>query len=85
MDFDHLGRHVALGIEIAVEGLAGWNPVDQLDAADLDQPMTLKGIDSGRLRIEHDFAHAQGSITAFWGSANTRETTGAPVRRKMMR
>ena len=38
-----LARHVALGIEVDVVGLAGRDVVDQLDAADLDQPVALVG------------------------------------------
>src|SRR5881227_3708166 len=52
-----LGRHVALGIDVTVEGRAGGNAVEQLDAADLDQPMTLVRIEAGGLGVEHDFAH----------------------------
>ena len=51
-------RHVAFGIEIAVERLAGREAVDQLDAADLDQPMPGNGIEAGGFGIEHDLAHA---------------------------
>ena len=57
VDRQRLGRHAALGIEVLVECLAGGYPVDQLDAADLDQAITVKWIETRRLRIEHDFAH----------------------------
>ena len=57
VDRQRLGRHAALGIEVLVERLAGGYPVHQLDAADLDQAITLKWIETRRLRIEHDFAH----------------------------
>jgi hypothetical protein len=33
------GRHVALGIDMAVKGLAGRHAVENLDAADFDQPI----------------------------------------------
>ena len=52
-----LGRHLALRVEIAVEGRAGRNPVEQLDAADLDQAVTLDGIEAGGFGVEDDFAH----------------------------
>ena len=54
---ERLGRHVALRIEIAVEVWPVGNAVEQLDAADLDQPMPLVGIEAGGLGIEHDLAH----------------------------
>src|SRR5262245_39959462 len=31
---------------------------DQLDTADLDDPMTVGWIETGRLGVEHDLAHA---------------------------
>jgi hypothetical protein len=31
--------HIALRIDVAVEGLAGRHPVEDLDAADLDKPI----------------------------------------------
>jgi hypothetical protein len=40
-----------------VEGHAGRNAVEQLDAADLDHPMTLERIEAGGLGVEDDFAH----------------------------
>ena len=57
MDREGLRRHVTLGIEIAVEALAGGKAVDEFDAADLDQPMTLGGIEAGGLGVEYDLAH----------------------------
>src|SRR5262245_23953099 len=50
-------RHVAIGIEIAMEDPAAREPVHQLDAADLDQAVALQRIKTGRLGIEHDLAH----------------------------
>ena len=52
-----LGRHLAFRIEIAVEDRAGRNPVEQLDAADFDQAVTLVGIEAGGFGVENDFAH----------------------------
>ena len=52
------GRHVALGIDEAVELAARRDAVDELDAADLDQPVAAFGIEAGGLGIENDFAHA---------------------------
>src|SRR5262249_35797165 len=57
MDREGFLGNVALGIDIAVEGRAGRNAIEQLDAADLDQPMALVGVEPGGLGIEHDLAH----------------------------
>ena len=50
-------RHVAFRIEIAMERLAGWKAVDQLDTADLDHPIALQRIEAGGFGVEHDLAH----------------------------
>ena len=50
-------RHVAFRIEVAVERPAGRKAVDQLDAADLDQPVALDGVEAGGFGVEHDLAH----------------------------
>jgi hypothetical protein len=50
-------RHVALRIEVAMKHFAGGKAIEQLDAADLDQPIALERIEAGGLGIEHDFAH----------------------------
>jgi len=50
-------RHLALGIDVTMEALAGGNLVVELDAADLDQPVALIGIESRRLGVQHDFPH----------------------------
>src|SRR5450759_212111 len=57
VDGEGLGRYFALRVEIAVERRAGRNPVEQLDAADLDQAVTLQGIQPGGFGVEDDFAH----------------------------
>ena len=49
--------NVPLGVDVAVEGLPGREAVDELDAADLEQPVTLVRIESGGFGVEHDFAH----------------------------
>src|SRR5260370_34421288 len=38
--------------------LAARHAIDELDAADLDEPMAHKGIDASRLGIEHDLAQS---------------------------
>ena len=57
VDGGGLRRHVALRVEIDVEGGAARNAVDQLDAAELDQAMALARIEAGGFGIEDDLAH----------------------------
>ena len=54
---ERLGRHVALGIDVAVEHAAGRDVVEQLDRADLDHPMAVGRLQPGGLGIDHDLAH----------------------------
>ena len=53
-----LERHVAVGIEISVEVAAGLDPVEHLDAADLDHPVAAGRIEPGGFGVEDDFPHA---------------------------
>ena len=57
VDGKGLRRHVAFGVEIDVEALAGGEVVDQLDAADLDQPVTLLRLEARGFGVENDFTH----------------------------
>ena len=50
-------RHVALGIDVPVKGLAGRHAVEDLDTADFDQPIAAQRIEAGGFGIENDFAH----------------------------
>ena len=50
-------RHVAFRVEVEMERLAGRETVDELDAANLNQPIARKGIKAGCFGIENDFAH----------------------------
>src|SRR5690348_6135943 len=45
-----------------MEGLAGRNAVEELDAADLHQPIATQRIEAGRLGVEHDLAHGHPSF-----------------------
>lgn len=56
---DRLGpwRHRPLRVEIGMEMPARVGSVDHLDAADLDDSIAARGIEPGRFRVEHDFAH----------------------------
>jgi hypothetical protein len=56
----HLGRRVvdlAFGVQIDMQGAAGQAPGDDLEAADLDDPMALIGRQPGGLGIENDLPH----------------------------
>src|ERR1700716_222888 len=57
VDREGLGRHVALGIEIAMERLPARDAGGEPPTADLDQPMALVGIKARRFGVEHDLAH----------------------------
>ena len=50
-------RHLALRVDVAVEGAAGRHVVDELDRADLDDPVAGVRIEPGRLGVEHDLTH----------------------------
>ena len=53
-----LGRHVALGIDVAVVLAPRGDAVQELDAADLDQAVAALGVEPGGLSVEDDLAHA---------------------------
>ena len=77
-----LARHRPAGIEIGVEGAAGLDPVEQLDAADLDHPVAAGRAEAGGLGVEDDFAHGESyeSPPRAKASEDTREPT--PVFRR---
>jgi hypothetical protein len=64
MDFDSLRRHLALGIDIAVECPSGRHMIEQLDAADLDDAMAARWIEPGGFGVENDLAHGGQSAAA---------------------
>src|SRR3546814_376253 len=51
------GGHVAFGIEISVEGDAGFAAVDQLDTSDFDLPVPAPGVETRGFGIENNLAH----------------------------
>ncbi len=57
MHREGFGRHVALGIDVPVKGLAGRHAVENLDTADFDQPVAAQRVEAGGFGIENDFAH----------------------------
>ena len=62
VDCESLGRHVAIRIKIGVKCCPGWYPIEQFDAPDFDQAVSLAGIDAGRFGVEDDFPHAAISL-----------------------
>ena len=52
-----LGRDVALGIDVAMEGAPGRQVIEQLDAGDFDDAVAVRRIETGGFRIENDLAH----------------------------
>src|SRR5271167_3407616 len=64
VNLERLFRHVAFRIEIAMEHFAGRKTINEFDAADLDQPIALKGIEPGGFGIENDLAHEASRITS---------------------
>ncbi len=65
------GGHIALGIEIGVEGDAGFAAVDQLDTSDFDQPVPASGIETRGFGIENNLAHRMDNLDPI-GRGNKR-------------
>ena len=65
-------------------------PVDELDAADLDDPVPRLGLEARRLRIENDLAHRRGvSLSGLIGGAilpqvASKSTLAARVRERLI-
>ena len=55
---DGVLRHVALGIDVGVEGAPRRHVVDELDRADLDDPVAGVRIETGGFGVEDDLTHA---------------------------
>jgi len=52
------------GIDVDLEFAAGWQVVEQLDAADLYDPVPFPGVESGCFGVEDDFAHVSVPLAA---------------------
>jgi hypothetical protein len=50
--------NIDLRIDVAMERPVGGNMVDQFEAADLNDPVPLAWIETGRFRIENDLPNA---------------------------
>jgi hypothetical protein len=51
-------RHRTFGIDVTMEDLTGRHAVEDLDAADFDQPIAAQRVKPCGFRIENDFTHA---------------------------
>src|SRR5262249_7043327 len=79
---------VAFGIQITMEGPAARAPVDELDAADLDNAMIELGLEPRGLGVEDDLAHGArvyrnaccgNASIARLASRSTRSLPGTPA------
>ena len=57
MDFERTRLALALGIEIAVEVVAGETSIDELDAANLDDPVAQLSLEARRLGVQDYLSH----------------------------
>ena len=69
-----IGIHLAFRIEIAMEGAPGFDAVDEFDAADLYQPVTLCGAETCGLGIKNNLAHRSRIYRPFFAD---RQATSA--------
>ena len=58
VDADRLLGHLALRVDVGVEGAPRGHVVDDLDGAELDDAVAGRRVESGRLGVEHDLTHA---------------------------
>ncbi len=64
-DAVHLQRasiDFAIRAQIAMKGASGLAPIQQLDAADLNDAMTLLGFETGGFSVEDDLAHEREAV-----------------------
>lgn len=57
VDRQRLGVAVAVRVQVDVQVVAGGHPVDQFDAADFDDAVSLGGIQPGGFSVKDDLAH----------------------------
>src|SRR6266576_852041 len=71
-------------IEVLVERASRWASIEELDAADFNDPVTQFGLEARGLRIENDLSHgrrvyrSRASI-AWFASRSTRSFPGTPA------
>jgi len=59
VDLDGSRVDLAVGLQVLVQAVAGRPPVHDLDTADLDDPVSVRRLKAGGLRVEDDLAHLQ--------------------------
>jgi hypothetical protein len=57
MDVGSARIDLAIRLQIAVEVVSGQAAIDELDTADLDDPMAILRIETRGLGVEHDLSH----------------------------
>ena len=57
VDPHRLVGHLALRVDVGVEGAAGRHVVDELDRAELDDAVAAVRVEPGGLGVEHDLTH----------------------------
>src|SRR5688572_3580534 len=67
--------HLALRVEVGVKAALAQAPVENLDAADLDDAVAELGIETGRLRIKNYLPHL---VSLYWRADRPVRFPGAP-------
>ena len=49
--------HVALGVQVELQGAAGGNMIHQLDTADFHDAVTVAWLEAGGFGVEDDLTH----------------------------
>ena len=62
VDVGRAGVDLAFRIDVKVQVPAGRPPIDELDGADLDDPMPLLRVEARGLGIEYQLAHWRGDL-----------------------
>jgi hypothetical protein len=57
MDLQRTPIDRALGVDVAMECPARAPPIDELDAADFDDPMAGRSLEARRFRVQYYLAH----------------------------
>ena len=71
VDLHGLGRHLALGVDVAVEDPAGGHVVEELHRPELDDAVAAVRVEAGGLGVEHDLTHAACPALILASSAST--------------
>ena len=50
---------IPIGLQVVVKAVVGQTSIHQLDATDLDDSVAQRGVETGRLGVEHHLSHAE--------------------------